>query len=61
MKPTDQAQKRIRRIDYRLGLAAMFTRTEPCARSRNYRRHVKRDLSKARRRLDRAVERAEER
>jgi hypothetical protein len=50
-----KAQHREERISSRLKFAKMLVRTEPCTRSRSYRRKVKRDGSRARRQLDHAL------
>jgi len=51
----DRAEKRVAVEGMYADFAAALSRTEPCRRTRNYRRGRKKNLSRARRRLDREV------
>lgn len=55
MSQQDRAEKRVAVEGEFTGFAAALSRTEPCRRTRNYRRGRKKNLSRARRRLDKRV------
>lgn len=55
VKQRDKAEEALEDVASKVELGKHFVRTEPSRRSRRYRMHVKKELSRTRRRIDKQV------